>query len=66
MSAAWTNLLDRRLERLAYEYFSELGLRPDLVQFKIKELQICVMRGYNTRAELISLVKKAKAASCQN
>lgn len=65
-SMVFSNLLDRRLERLAYEYFSALGLRPDLVQFKIKELQICVMRGYNTRAELISLVKKAQVLSCQN
>jgi hypothetical protein len=61
-----TNLLDRRLERLAYELFTAQGHRPDLVQFKIKELQICVMRGYNTRAELISLVKKAQVLSCQN
>jgi hypothetical protein len=56
-----TNLLDRRLERLAYEYFSAMDMRPSLVQFKIKELQICVERGYNTRAELISLIKKAGA-----
>lgn len=61
IKAQYSNLLDRRLERLAYELFTAQGHRPDLVQFKIKELQICVMRGYNTRAELISLIKKAGA-----
>jgi hypothetical protein len=61
-----SNLLDRRLERLAYELFTAQGHRPDLVQFKIKELQMRVMRGYNTRAELISLVKKAQVLLCQN
>jgi hypothetical protein len=55
------NLLDRRLERLAYELFTNQGLDDSLVQFKIKELMICVDRGYNTRAELIQLVKKAAA-----
>ena len=56
-----TNLLDKRIERLAYEYFSSLDLNPSLVQFKIKELQICVERGYNSRAEILSLIKKAGA-----
>jgi len=56
-----TNLLDKRIERLAYEYFSSLDLNPDLVQFKIKELQICVERGYNSRSEILSLIKKVAA-----
>jgi hypothetical protein len=55
------NLLDKKLERLAFEYFAGLDLNPSLIQFKIKELQICVERGYNSRAELISLIKKAVA-----
>ena len=57
------NLLDRRLERLAYELFSTQGHHPKTVEFKIKELKICAEQGYNTRAELISLVKKAMVAA---
>jgi hypothetical protein len=56
-----SNLLDKKLERLAFEYFTDLDLEASLVQFKITELKICVERGYNTRAELISLIKKAGA-----
>ena len=56
------NLLDRKLERLAYEYFSAYGMRSDLVQYKIKELKICAQQGYNSRAELIILIKKAMVA----
>lgn len=56
-----SNLLDQRIERLAFEYFTSLDLNPSLVQFKIKELQICVERGYNSRAEILTLIKKAGA-----
>lgn len=55
------NLLDKRIERMAFEYFSSLGLHDSEVQFKIKELQICTERGYNTRAEIFSLLKKVAA-----
>jgi hypothetical protein len=54
------NLLEKRIERLAFEYFTEMGLHPSLVQFKIKELELCFTRGYNTRAEILSLIKTAK------
>jgi hypothetical protein len=57
------NLLDRRLERLAYELFTAQGHHPKTVQFKIKELKICAEQGYNSRAELISLVKNAMVAA---
>ena len=57
------NLLDRRLERLAYELFTAQGYHPKIVQFKIKELKICAEQGYNSRAELISLVKAAMVAA---
>ena len=56
------NLLDRRLERLAFELFTAQGHEPSLVEFKIKELKICAEQGYNSRAQLISLVKIAKVA----
>ena len=55
------NMLDKRIQRLAFEYFTELGLNDSLVQFKIKELQICTERGYNTRAEILGLLKKVAA-----
>jgi hypothetical protein len=55
------NVLDKKLERLAFEYFSSLDYDQSLLDFNIKELKICVERGYNTRAELISLIKKAMA-----
>ena len=51
------NLLDKSIERKAYEYFTGLGLTESLVQFKITELKICVDRGYNTRAEILGLLK---------
>jgi hypothetical protein len=55
------NKLDKKIERLAFEYFTALGLEASLVQFKITELKICIDRGYNTRAEIFQLIKKAAA-----
>jgi hypothetical protein len=52
------NLLDKRIERLAFEHFTDLGLPTSLVEWKIKELQMCVQQGYNTRSEILSLLKK--------
>jgi hypothetical protein len=57
------NLLDRRLERLAFELFTAQGHHPKTVQFKIKELKICAEQGYNSRAQLITLVKTAMVAA---
>ncbi len=57
------NLLDCRLERLAYELFTAQGYESRLVQFKIRELKICAEQGYNSRAELITLVKTAMVAA---
>lgn len=54
------NKLDTLIETLAYDLFNEQGFVPKLIEYKIKELQICVKRGYNTRAEIISLIKHAK------
>ena len=53
------NALDKLIERKAFEYFSAQGVKPSLIQFKIKELLIGVQRGYFTRAEIITLIKKA-------
>jgi hypothetical protein len=55
------NKLDQLIERKSFELFTSMELHPDLVQFKIKELQICVERGYNSRAEILGLIKKAVA-----
>ena len=53
------NKLDQLIERKAYELFTAQGLDISLIQFKIKELAVCVERGYNTRAEILSLINKA-------
>lgn len=57
------NRIDQLIERKAYEYFSGLGIAPSLVEFKIKELQICIDRGYNSRAEILRVIKKAQVAA---
>lgn len=57
------NKIDQYIERKAYELFSTQGLPADLIEFKIKELQICVERGYNTRAEIVRLIKLAGVAA---
>lgn len=56
-----SNKLDALIERKAYELFTAQGFQYPVVEFKIKELQICVERGYNTRAEILNLIKKASA-----
>ena len=55
------NNLDTKIKEMAYDYFTAQGLDKGLVLFKIKELQIITLRGYNTRSEIISLLKKAGA-----
>ena len=55
------NKLDQLIERRAYELFATQGLEASLIDFKIKELQICVDRGYNKRTEILALIKKAAA-----
>lgn len=55
------NKLDALIERKAYELFTAQGLNYSLIEFKITELQICVTQGYNTRAEILRLIKKAGA-----
>ena len=56
------NALDKEIERLAYEYFIELGFEPRLAKFRVKELQICIFRGYNNRAQILAAIKTARAA----
>ena len=51
------NLLDKKIERTAFEYFTSLGMHESLVQFKITELKILVDRGYNTPAQILGLLK---------
>jgi hypothetical protein len=53
------NKIDQYIERAAYELFAAQDLPADLIEFKIKELQICVDRGYNSRAEIVRLIKLA-------
>ncbi len=53
------NKLDTLIEKKAINLFSSYGLSADLIAFKLKELQICVNQGYNTRSEILALIKKA-------
>ena len=53
------NKLDRRIERLAFELFTAQGFHPATVQAKIQELKICTDRGYNSRSEILALLKMA-------
>ena len=55
------NNLDTKIKEMAYGYFTAQGLDKGLVLFKLKELEIITSRGYNTRSEIISLLKKAGA-----
>jgi len=57
------NRLEKRIERLAFELFTAQGFTAKEIEFKILELQLCYLRGYNTRAQILSLVKTAKAAN---
>jgi hypothetical protein len=57
------NKLDNLLEILVSRHAANLGLSNDLVDQMVKEINICTKRGYNTRAELIMLVKKQLVAA---
>jgi len=56
------NKLDSLLETVVSRYAANLGLSQELVDQMVKEISICVQQGYNTRAEIIQLVKKEIAA----
>ena len=53
------NSLDNLIRRKAY--FAGLGLADSLAEFKVRELMLCVEHGYNTRAEILGLLKKMGA-----
>lgn len=55
------NLLDKLIERKAFEYFTDCGFENSLVEFRIKELKMLIEQGYNTRAEILGLLKKVGA-----
>jgi hypothetical protein len=57
------NKLDDLLETLVSRHAANLGLSNALVDQMVKEINLCTMRGYNTRAELIMLVKKELVAA---
>jgi hypothetical protein len=56
------NKLDQLLEKLVLTHAENCGLAKDRQMQMAKEISIMALRGYNTRAELISLVKKAMVA----
>ncbi len=57
------NNLDILLERLVSRYAANLGLSIDQSEQMVREIAICAIQGYNTRAELITLVKSAMVAA---
>jgi hypothetical protein len=57
------NKLDNLLEILVSRHAANLGLSNDLVDQMVKEINICTIQGYNTRAELIMLLKKEMAVA---
>lgn len=57
------NQLDIFLESLVTRYAADLGLTEDRAQQMVREIAICAIQGYNTRAELITLLKSAMVAA---
>lgn len=57
------NNLDVLLERLVSRYAANLGLSIDQSEQMVREIAICAIQGYNTRAELITLVKTAMVSA---
>jgi hypothetical protein len=57
------NKLDNLLEILVSRHAANLGLSNGLVDQMVKEINICTIQGYNTRAELIMLLKKEMAVA---
>ncbi len=53
------NALDHKIVELVWDLCDDLELSPKLLDQMVKEISICAERGYNTRAQLISLLKKA-------
>ena len=56
------NKLDNLLEKLVSRHAANLGLTIELREQMVKEMSMLAQRGYNSRAELISLTKKAIGA----
>jgi hypothetical protein len=53
------NKLDILLENLVRNHAQNLGLSSRNENQMVKEISILTFRGYNTRAELITLIKNA-------
>jgi hypothetical protein len=56
------NNLDLLLENLVISHAEKLGLSEEAQSQMEKEMSILAFREYNTRAELISLIKSAAVA----
>ena len=57
------NKIDKVIEQKAHDYFDKLGFTDSWVEFKTKELLICIERGYNSRAEIWNLLKEAERSA---
>ncbi len=56
------NKLDQLLEQLVSRHAANLGLAIELREQMVREIAICAACGYNTKAELIAITKKAMVA----
>ena len=56
------NKLDNLLQTLVGRHAANLGLSLELRDQMVREMSILAERGYNSRAELIALTKKALVA----
>lgn len=57
------NKLDTLLNDLVLRHAMNLGLKDQMAKQMAKEISICAVQGYNSRAELIGLIKQAIATS---
>ena len=56
------NKLDKLIITKAYTYFLLKDMHPDMVKKQVDNLMFCVQMGYNTRSEILGLLKIAMAA----
>ena len=56
------NELDKLIITRAYTYFLLKDMQPEMVKKQVDNLMFCVQMGYNTRSEILGLLKIAMAA----
>ena len=56
------NELDKLIVTKATTYFFSTDMQPDMVDLQVDYLMFCVESGFNTRSEILSLLKIVMAA----